>query len=266
LKKDLTSTLIAIFCGAIFVYLLFPSVVIVLSSFSAAEYLAFPPKGFSLVWYERLLTSPKWVDSTLISIEVAIATTLLTVSIGTLASFALVRYKLRGSAPLLLFLVVPIAVPGIVTGISLLFFFMRTVRIYDTILALVIAHSLIGLPYVIRCVTISVESLDISLERAAMALGADWFHTFTKITLPLIKPGAISGAIFAFVLSLGEVSISMMITGARFTTLPVRVWTYVEWTFDPAVTAVSSILSLTAATVVYLIDKIIGLQTTTRLF
>jgi putative spermidine/putrescine transport system permease protein len=156
------------------------------------------------------------------------------------------------------FFLSPLMLPTVIFGIALLQFYTR-IGITRTPLSLVFGHLVITVPYVVRLVSASLAGLDPSLDRAAMNLGATPWQTFRRVTLPLIRPGIIAGATFAGIMSFDDVSVALFLASPRSVTLPVRIFTYIEQTFDPLVTAVCSVLIVFAALGVVLIERSIGL-------
>lgn len=242
----------------VYVFLLAPLMVIVAASFNAADYLTFPPAGISLRWYRSILQSDLWISSFKLSALVTVIVTPLSLLIGTLAAYALVRFQFPGKSVVSTLVLAPLVIPQVVLGIALLQYFTR-LGLLDTIAGLVIAHVIVTLPYVVRSVSVSVYSLNPALERAAQNLGANPFQTFRRVTLPLIRPGLIAGAIFAAIISFGELAVTLLIAGAHTTTLPMRIFNYTEYTFDPTINAVSSIFIFLAVVLMIVLDRLIGL-------
>jgi putative spermidine/putrescine transport system permease protein len=242
----------------VFVFLLLPLVVIVAASFNAGDYLTFPPDGLSLRWYKAVLESDRWISSFRLSSIVTIITVPVSLLIGTLASYAVIRYDFRGKAVINTLLLTPLVIPQIVLGLALLDFFSR-LGILDSIPGLVIGHVVVTLPYVVRSVSVSIQGLDPMMERAAQNLGANPFQTFRKVTLPLIRPGIVAGAIFAAIISFGELGVTLLIAGANTATLPVRIFGFTEFNFDPTINAVSTLFIVLAIGLLIALDRFIGL-------
>jgi ABC-type spermidine/putrescine transport system permease subunit II len=228
-------------CSLIFVFLILPIFIILPISFSSAKYLQFPPKGFSLQWYQEYFSDRVWISATLLSLRVATITMLAATVLGTMASLALVRGKFRGKALLHGFLLSPMIIPVIIISIAIYLFFAK-LRLIGTSLGLVLAHTVLALPFVVVNVSATLKGFDETLERAAMSLGANRFTAFMKVTLPLIRPGVISGALFAFITSFDEVVIAIFISGAEAVTLPKQMWDGIRISINPTIAAVSSLL------------------------
>jgi len=243
---------------AVYVFLLAPLVVVVLASFNSADFLSFPPRGFSLRWYRALWESEVWGDSFRLSLLVTAVVTPLALIIGTLAAYALVRYSFPGKGVITTLIMAPIVMPQIVLGIALLNY-MSGLGLVGSLTGLILGHLVVTLPFTVRLVSISVHNLDPALERAAENLGATPLETFWRVTLPLLRPGIVAGAIFAAIISFGELAVTLLIAGARTTTLPLRIFNYTEYNFDPTINAVSTIFVVLALVLIIALDRLIGL-------
>jgi putative spermidine/putrescine transport system permease protein len=227
-------------CAVIFLYLILPIFVIIPISFSESRFLRFPPEGFSLQWYEEFFQGRNWMSATLRSFQVAILTTILATILGTLASLALVRGDFPAKRLLYALIISPIIIPVIVTAVAVYYIF-AGFRMIGTIWALVLAHTVLALPFVVVNVTATLQGFDLTLERAALSLGANRLIVFTRIILPLSWPGIFSGALFAFITSFDEVVVAIFLTGAR-PTLPKQMWDGIRVAINPTISAVASLL------------------------
>jgi len=228
-------------CAFIFLFLILPTFVIIPISFSSAKFLQFPPQGFSLQWYADYFGSRTWVSATILSFQVAILTMLCATFLGTLASLALVRGNFKGKKLIYAMLLSPLVIPVIIVGVSLYYFF-SWLHLIGNMWGLVMAHTCLALPFVVVNVTATLQGFDITLERAALSLGASRLTTFMKVTFPLIRPGVITGALFAFITSFDEVVIAIFITGSRAVTLPRQMWDGIRISINPTISAVASLL------------------------
>ena len=242
----------------VYAFLLAPLVVVVLASFNSADFLSFPPRGFSLRWYRALWESEVWGDSFRLSVLLTAVVTPLSLMIGTLAAYALVRYSFPGKGLIETLVMAPLVMPQIVLGIALLNYF-SLLGLIDSLTGLMLGHLVVTLPFTVRLVSISVHNLDPALERAAQNLGATPLQTFWRVTLPLLRPGIVAGAIFAAIISFGELAVTLLIAGARTTTLPLRIFNYTEYNFDPTINAVSTIFVVLALVLIVALDRLIGL-------
>ncbi len=226
--------------GLILFYLVFPIFVVIPVSFSSAKYLQFPPPGFSLQWYEKYLTRSDWTGATWLSVQVATGTALLATLLGTLAALALVRGRFWGRDLINAFVVSPMIIPSIIVAIGIYFFYAR-IQLIGSPFALVLAHTALAVPFVVVNVSATLVGFDERLEYAAMNLGANRRQTFLKVTLPLIRPGVLTGALFAFVTSFDELIVALFISGTGAVTLPRKMWDGIRQEIDPTIAAVSTI-------------------------
>ena len=245
--------------GALFTVsiLLAPLVVIVATSFTSTELFQFPPKGFSIRWYRKILDHPEFIESFIVSLQLAACTAIVATVLGTSAAIGLFRYDFRGRNMLLSFCLSPLLLPQLVLGIAFLIYFSR-IGIMFTFFSLLIAHVVITVPFVVRLVLVSLEGLKRSIEQAAAIAGAGPFTVFFKITLWLIFPGIFSGSAFSFIMSFDNLVVSMFLTGTRYVTLPVRILNYLEYSDDPFLAAVSAIVILKILLLLIVLERTIG--------
>ena len=243
-------------------YLLAPTLVIIPMSFTEASILSFPPQGFSLQWYEEMFTDRQWSSGMVNSLQVAVLTTILATVLGTLAALGLTRGRFPGRSLVNGFVLTPLIVPVVIIAIGMFSVFVQW-RIAGSLLGLVVAHTALAMPFVIVNVGASLRTMDRNLELAAANLGADPRRTFTRITLPIILPGVVAGAIFAFITSWDEVVVAIFMTSARFRTLPVEMWEQVRQVVDPTVAAVATTL-LVVTTALLLLLLVVRRQAPVR--
>ena len=241
----------------VYAFILAPILIVIPVSFSETQYVVFPPQGLSLRWYANFFGTRELADSLWTSLHLAAWTTVISTVFGTMAALALVRYRYRGRETLRTLFMAPIVMPRLVLGIAFLLFFSKTF-LSGRFAGLLVAHVVVALPYVVRTVGASLVGLDRSLEEAATSLGASPWLTFRTVTLPLLKPGILAGAIFAFVTSFDELVASLFLTGPRLTTLPVQIYTYIEYTSDPTIAAISVVLIVFTTAVVLVTERIVG--------
>ena len=235
--------LLVLYMAAAFglLFLIGPLLVIVPVSFSAAQYLTFPPTGFSLQWYERFFGRPEWLDSIWVSVQVATLSTLLTTILGLLASQVLVRGRFRGKTLIYALILLPMIVPVIVTATGTFFFFSK-LGMLGTVSAIALGHTIVSLPIVVIIVSATLQGFDERIEQAAISLGASPVTAFRRITLPMIAPGVASGALFAFLTSFDELIIPLFLGGPHAQTLAVRIWNSVLLEIEPTIAAASTFL------------------------
>jgi len=247
------------FIGAIYAFLLAPLVCVILVSFNPDSVQGFPTRAWSLRWYVHALGVESFRSGTLLSFLLAAAAALIATPVGTLAALGLHRTTWRGRAALESLLLAPLMVPGLVIGISLLIA-LAAIDVRDAPLRLLVAHSVAILPYSVRTVLASLARLDPALEEAAETLGASAFATFRDVTFPLIRPGIVAGLVFGLILSFDDVSVSLLLVDARTTTLPIAIMSYLEYSFDPSVAAISSMLIFVTLGLALLLERVFGLK------
>lgn len=230
-----------VYCTLIYLFLFLPIVVVVTNSFNATRtkpYLTW--KGFTLDWYGRLFENSSLLESFGNTMLIAIISTLLATVIGTLAAVGMYKYKFRGKTAIDALLYIPVVIPEIVLGISLLTLF-ANVKIPRGMLSLVLAHTTFSVPYVIFNVRARLAGYDNSIEEASMDLGASRIKTFMHITLPVLAPGIGGGALLAFTLSLDDVIVSYFTNGQTMT-FPLKVWASIKSGVAPDVNALSTLI------------------------
>lgn len=221
-------------------FLMAPSLVVVLVSFSSSPYLQFPPPGFSLQWYREYLGDRAWMSATRVSLQVAALTTVLATTMGTMAAFGLVRGRFRGRQAVSSLLLAPLAVPQIVVAVGIYGLY-ADLRLIGNWLAISVAHTVLALPLVILTVGASLRNFDTRLEQAALSLGANRWQAIRYVTLPIIRPATVAAAFFAFIVSFDELIIAMFIGGVRMT-LPKKMFDNILVEIDPTIAAISTLL------------------------
>ncbi len=254
MTRILTRASLVLLAVLIGIYLLLPILVVVPMSLNNSSFLSFPPKDVSLRWYHNLIDDPTWLQSALSSLEVAALSALLAVVLGTLAALALVRGKLPFRGGITAVLLAPLIVPYVIVGLSAYIMFLR-LGLTQTTLGFVLVHTSLAVPYVLINVSSGLVAVDRRLEMAAMNLGASPVQAFFRITLPMILPSVLAGALFAFIISWDEVVVAIFLAGPDLTTLPVKMWSGIRVQIDPTVAAVSSL----ALVVILLTFGLVGL-------
>lgn len=230
-----------IICFLVGFFLLSPILLVIPMSFSSVSYLQFPPPDYSWRWYIQFFTDPTWVQPAIQSLQIAIMTMFVATALGTLASFGLVRGKFFGRQGLFTLLISPMVVPIIIIAVALYALFSR-LHLTDTKLGVMIGHTIVAVPFVILAVSASLRGFDENMERAARVLGASPLKAFFKVTFPLIRPGIISGALFAFIRSFDETVVSIFLCSIEVRTLPKRMWEGIRTEVSPIIAAVSTLL------------------------
>ena len=241
------------------VYLLLPIVVLVATSFTATDFLVFPPRGLSLRWYATFVNTPGWLESFRLSLAVAAATTVAVPLIGVPAALVLSRFTFPGQRLFASLFLSPLVLPQVVLGVGLLQY-LTLIGLARTFWAILVGHVVLAMPYMIRSVMATLAGVDPALEEAAADLGASPPVTFFTVTLPLIKPGVIAGALFAFVISWTNVEVTMFFTTSLLNPLPVNIMNYIAYNVDPLVAAISATSVYVSLVFLLLIDATVGLD------
>lgn len=234
-------------------FLAAPSFFLVPISFSGSNFFEWPPKGFSLQWYETYLSSPVWQQATIRSVLVGLCTAVVSLVIGVPAAFVLARHQVRGKSGVMAFMLMPMVMPHIIVALALFYAFSK-VGLVGTSVGLVLGHTVFALPYVIVTVMAVLRNYDTRLDQAAYTLGADKLTAFRRVTLPIIKTGVVTAFIFAFVKSFDELTVALFISGGSSTTLPRQMWADALMNVSPTLAAVSSVILLFVTLVILLTE------------
>jgi putative spermidine/putrescine transport system permease protein len=251
--------------GVTLAFILLPLVFVTWLAFFEQAIPSFPPRGYSLKWFVSIGENPRFVDGFWLSLRVAIAGMLIGLALGVPAALCLARYRFPGREPLGNLLLLPLVVPGIVLGTSLYVFHVEaTIRtelpILGSMVGLVAGHILIVVPWTVRLVSASLAGFDRSLEEAAQSLGARPLTTFFRVTLPTIRPGIVAAALFGFVVSFGNLEMSMFLVGPGRTTLPITILQYLEYRIDPTIAAVSVLQIILIGAAMAITDRFVKLS------
>ena len=234
-----------IFVGLVLLFLIAPILAIMPLSFNSESFFSYPMPGFSTRWYtggiDGFFTNPRWTGALKLSLFVAFSTTVLATCLGTLAALGLSRSNVPGRATIMAVLISPMIVPVIISAIGLFFFYAYT-NLNGTLIGIILAHTALATPFVVITVTATLMSFDRTLMRAGASLGGAPHTVFFKIVMPLILPGVISGALFAFVTSFDEVIVILFIGGPEQRTLPRQMFAGIREQISPTITAAASVL------------------------
>jgi len=235
-------------CVAIFLFLIIPILIIIPLSFNAQPYftftpemLSFDPEGYSTKWYETFFNDPNWQKAVKNSIIIAIFSTIISTFLGTLAALGLSQKEFPFKTTIMGILISPMVVPLIISASGMFFFYAR-VNLLGTHLGVILAHAALATPFVVITVTATLTGFDHSLTRAAANLGASPTITFFKITVPLITPGVISGALFAFITSFDEVIVILFVGSVSQRTIPWAMFSGIREEISPTILAVATLL------------------------
>ena len=235
--------LLYVFVALALFFLMLPNFMVFPFSISPTSLMEFPPRGFSLQWYEKYFTQPGWLDATWTSFYVAIMTMIISVMIGSLAAYGLVRGRFPGKRVINAFILLPIIIPTLLTAVAI-FKLYSDLRLTGTILGFVIGHCILAIPFVITIMAATLRGIDPDIENAARNLGAGRLKTVWYVTFPLARQGMLSSALFALLVSFDELLIAIFISSPTVNTLPKKLWEGIRLEIDPSLAAVSSILVL----------------------
>ena len=246
-------------------YILLPLVLVTWLAFFRQEIPSFPPEGYSLQWFGAVLNNKNFVGGFLLSAQVGVAATVIGLALAVPASLAIARRRFHGRGAISALLLMPLIVPGVVLGTAIYVFQIETeittgLPLLGTTAGLIAAHALIVIPWVARLVTASLAGFDPAIEEAAKNLGASPWTTFWRVTLPAIRPGIVAGALFGFVMSFGNLEMSLFLVGAGRTTLPIAILQYLEWKIDPTVAAVSVMQIVLIGAAMMLTDRYVKIS------
>ncbi|QTD45663.1 ABC transporter permease [Ottowia testudinis] len=244
-------------CVAVLVFLLVPILVIVPLSFSDSSFLTYPIPGWSLRWYRNLFESAEWSRAARNSFIVAPAATLIATVLGTLAAVGLSRAQFPLKGLLMGVLIAPMVVPIVVVGVATYLYF-APLGLADSYLGLILVHAALGAPFVLTTVLATLSNFNHNLTRASLSLGETPLRTFFRITLPVIAPGVISGALFAFATSFDEVVVTLFLAGAEQVTLPRQMFTGIRENISPTIAAVATLLILFTTSLLLVLEWLRG--------
>jgi len=249
---------------ATLVFMLAPIAIVVVFALNPTPFIQFPPVGVSLRWFEKFFSARDFMHALAFSLEVAALTTVAATVLGASAALAIARGNLPGSRIVLATMLSPLMLPAILTGLALF----QTYVLLDVgrpVWGLVAGHTLVTIPYVVRTTLAVLHNFDRRLEEAAQNLGASPARTFFEVTLPLVKPGVMAGAIFAFIVSFDQFPVSLFLVSPGNETLPITLFNYLKFDLDGTIGAASVISILLAFLVVVALDRTVGLRSTVQL-
>ncbi|WP_139031266.1 ABC transporter permease [Bradyrhizobium sp. ORS 375] len=249
---------------AILVFLLTPIAIVIVFALNPTPFIQFPPVGASLRWFEKFFASRDFMHALLFSLEVAAMTTVASTVLGASAALAIARGNLPGSRLIVATMLSPLMLPAILTGLALFQSYVL-LDVGRPLWGLVAGHTLVTIPYVVRTTLAVLHNFDVRLEEAAQNLGASPTRTFFEVTLPLVKPGVLAGAIFAFIVSFDQFPVSLFLVAPGSETLPVALFNYLKFDLDGTIGAASVVSILLAFTVVLALDRTVGLRSYVKL-
>jgi putative spermidine/putrescine transport system permease protein len=245
-------------------FLLAPLAVVVVFAVNPTPFIQFPPIGVTGRWFAKFFASPDFMNSLALSLEVAAATVVLAMLVGASAALAIARGGLPGARLITALFLAPLMLPAILTGLAL-FQLVLSLGFGRPVWALVVGHTVVAVPYVIRTTLAVLADFDRRIEEAAASLGAGPLRVFFEVTLPLIRPGVIAGGIFAFIVSFDQFPISLFLVAPNRETLPIVMFNYMKFDLDGTIAAASTVSILLALAVVLTIDRVVGLRATMKI-
>lgn len=236
-----------------------PLLIIAAVSVTPDRFLAFPPTGFSLVWYERFLASADWMKAFGVSAAIAACAAVLSTAAATAAALALdgLAGRRRGAAETMI--LSPLIFPHAAIGVAMLGFLLA-LRLNGTAAGILLVHVILCGPFAYRPIAVSLQKIDPSLIEAAMSLGHDRRQTFRRVTLPLLRPGIVTALLFTFIISFDEVTVTLFLISPDIMTLPVKIYGHIRDSADPVVAAISTVLVLITLVIVVTLERTVGLQ------
>lgn len=249
-----------ILAGIVLVFLIAPVLIVIPLSFNAEPYftftdkmLALDPEGWSTRWYHDMIDNPQWMEAMGNSIRIALVSTIVATSLGTLAALALSRPDTPFRDIIMALVISPLITPVVIAAAGMYFFY-SDIGLAQTDWGLIAAHAAFGMPFVVITVTATLAGYDRTLDRAAASLGASPARTFFKVTLPLIAPGVASGALFAFITSFDEVVAVLFLGGPEQRTLPRQMWSGIREQISPTILAVATCLIVISALMLFAVE------------
>ncbi|MBI2847531.1 MAG: ABC transporter permease [Chloroflexi bacterium] len=243
----------------IFFLLIAPPAIVLISSFSRALFFTFPPQGLSLIAYERFIANPALVSALKVSTTVGLANMVFALVLGIGAAFVIDRYRFPGRDVLEAVLLAPLMLPVLVLSIAILMFISQ-LHIPRNFWLLTISHVLVTTPFVLRIMLAGMAGFERVLEEASASLGARPWQTIVKVTFPVLQPTILSAGVLAFVVSFGQVTLSIFLAGQKLATLPVVIWAYADYSYDVAITAVAAVIIFVTIVVLAIVEKTTGVE------
>lgn len=263
-RRRVSLQMVALGAMTVFAYaiILLPIAVIVISSFNPSSALTFPPTSLSLRWYWEFLATDDMINGLMWSVIIAVVSAFAAVLLGTSAAVALVRGRFPFKGTINALLLTPLIFPGLILGVALLLYFQMLNA--PLLMRVTAAHILLGIPFVVRSVISSLDLFDIRIEEAAIIHGASPVRAFFKVTLPSIQPGIVAGAIFAFVVSFGEINATLFLTGPGLSTLPIQIYSQIQYGSEQVIVAAASTVQMGLVVVLIIVlERLFGLSVTT---
>lgn len=236
-------------------FLLLPSLIVIPMSFGDTGELVFPPRHWTLHLYKEYFGGREWIDATWLSLRVAVCTTTLSLLLGVPAAYGLVRGGFRSRRWISMLLLSPIMVPAVVLALALYIYFLA-IGLQQGMLRLIVALTVISMPFVIVTCMAGLQHVDARLEAAATIMGAGPLTILFRVTLPLLRPSIIGGGLFAFLISFDEVIVAWFVSKTGYMTLPIKMFSSIKWEISPVLAAISTLLTLVSATICLVVARV----------
>ena len=247
---------LTVFSLLVLLFLLLPILVVVIEAFNPSELMTFPPQGLSLRWFGAFFADDQFMRALWVSLKLGVISAAISTALGTAAGIGLAR-RAGGSAFIQTSMMAPLYVPRVLIGLSLLLAF-AWLNLSGDLWGLILGHVLITMPYATRTAVVGLRAVDPSVEEAARMLGADRWQTFRLVTLPIIRSAVLSGFIFALIISFSDIYLALFISGPQTVTLPLRLFTFMEWDQSPLVAAASTVQIAIILGVILLTGRLFG--------
>ncbi len=240
----------------VMIFLVVPTLLVIPMSFSDSQYLEFPPRQWSLRWYESYFNSASWMQSTATSLKAGVLTALVATPMGTMAAYGLISSRFRHAGLLTMLLLTPMVVPVILIGIGVFYAYVQ-LKLVNTLIGLVFAHSMLAIPIVMMVVNSALKTFDLNQEMVARSLGASRFTAFRLVTFPQISFSIFTGAVLAFLTSFDEIIVSLFVSGGDYSTLTRNMFNALRDQVDPTIAAISTLI-VAITTILLITTQFIG--------
>lgn len=254
-----TSRALTIYAFLLVIFLLSPIVLVIPVSFNSGPSFDFPPDGFSLRWYENLFQTPEFLRAFLTSLRVTAIAITVSLIVGGMVSYALVRHPFFGSGALASLLLSPLLFPQVVLGIAMIIF-LSSIGLIRSITGLAIAYVVVTLPYITRTLTAALLNLDPRVEEVAVVLGANRLKTLWLVVVPNLRTALLASVVLAGLVAFDEFTIALFVTGGDTVTLPVQIYLSTYFGIDPTVAALGTLLIIFSTVVVFALERTIGME------
>lgn len=247
-----------VIAALVMIFLVMPTLLVIPMSFSASQYLEFPPRQWSLRWYESYFSSASWMQATATSLKAGVLTALVATPLGTMAAYGLLVSRIRHAGYLTLLLLTPMVVPVILIGIGVFYAYVK-LQLVNTLTGLVLAHSMLAIPVVMMVVSSALKTFDLNQEMVARSLGASRLEAFRMVTLPQIRFSIFTGAVLAFLTSFDEIIVSLFVSGGDNSTLTRNMFNALRDQVDPTIAAISTLI-VASTSLMLAVTQFIGKQ------